>query len=189
MELVAQTLELKGCTCAEHNLDGAGEDVESLYGLALDMLVLDEGRCLLCTTEQYVHYLLRLYRIQTESENVLDNEFVHIVESSRSVEAFVSGAVMTSPILVPPLCDCHSCISCAGDCKFRIAVHLRKCLCNVLRSPLLPLLVDVFGTEQFTVKHTEACTHSENLSLEILLVGFVILYILFHKQMHFNRLH
>lgn len=58
VELVAETLELEGCTDAEHYLDCAGKDVECLYCLCLDVLVLDEGSRLLCATEEDVHDLL-----------------------------------------------------------------------------------------------------------------------------------
>ena len=64
MELISKTSELKGCADAEHNLDSACEDMERLHCLMLDVLMLDESGCLLCTAEEDVHDLLRIDRVE-----------------------------------------------------------------------------------------------------------------------------
>jgi hypothetical protein len=61
VESVSQALKLKGGSCAEHDLDSACENMERLYCLMLDMLVLDECRCFLSAAEQDIHYLLRIH--------------------------------------------------------------------------------------------------------------------------------
>ena len=58
VEFISQTFELQGSPCPEHYLDSAGEYMECLYCLMLDVFVPDECGCLLCTAEQYVHNLL-----------------------------------------------------------------------------------------------------------------------------------
>ena len=61
VEFIALALELEGCSDAEHDLDGAGEDVKCLYCLMLYVLMLDECRCLLRAAEEDVHDLLCLH--------------------------------------------------------------------------------------------------------------------------------
>ena len=73
MELVAESAKLKSGSYAVHHLDGACKDVECLYGLSLDMLVLDEGRRLLRAAEKDIHDLLCLRRIKLETEDVLND--------------------------------------------------------------------------------------------------------------------
>lgn len=61
MEFVAETLQLEGCSGPVHDLDSAGEDVECLDGLMLDLLMLDECGGLLGAAQKYVHDLLGFY--------------------------------------------------------------------------------------------------------------------------------
>ena len=82
VEFISQTFELQGGSCSEHYLDSAGEYMEGLYGLMLDMFVPDECGCLLCAAEKYVHNLLCFRRVKSEAQDIPDNEFVHIVETA-----------------------------------------------------------------------------------------------------------
>ena len=61
MEFVAETLQFQSSSGLVHDLDSAGEDVECLDGLMLDLLMLDECSGLLGAAQKYVHDLLGLY--------------------------------------------------------------------------------------------------------------------------------
>ena len=87
MEFVSESFELESRSYAEHDFYGSGENMESLDCLGFDLLMSYEIDGLLGTAEQYVDDLLRLYRIQCEAQNVLDDVFIHVVETSGTMEA------------------------------------------------------------------------------------------------------
>ena len=145
------------------------------------MFVLDEGCCLLGTAQKDVHYLLRIDGIKGKSEDVLYDEFVHVVESTCSMESFIFRSMMTSPVFIPPLCRCHSGISGTRNGELRVTVDFMEGLCNVFRGPFLPLLVNVFRIKQLSVKLSATGTHSDHLFQEIFFVGFVVFCVFFHN--------
>ena len=86
MELVLESLKLERCTDLIHYTHCARKDVECLDCLMLNLLMLDECHGFLCAAEHDVHDLFCLDRIKRESQDILDDVLVHVVELARAEE-------------------------------------------------------------------------------------------------------